>query len=36
MAIVGIGDRLYVIGGRPATTVGSAEVLVVDPIASGG
>jgi len=35
-AVVGIGDRLYVIGGRPSSTVGSAEVLVVDAIAPGG
>jgi hypothetical protein len=36
MAVVGIGDRLYVIGGRPSSTVGSAEVLVVDATAPGG
>jgi hypothetical protein len=35
-AVVGIGDRLYVIGGRPSSTVGSAEVLVVDAIQPAG
>lgn len=35
-AVVGFGDRLYVVGGGPSSTVGSAKVLVVDAIAPGG